>query len=82
MADVGGKNISDADRERVSRMMGRPKKAILQETGNEGAAESQMILKLIQKMAQEEAEAGAVKRGNMVAAKNTCLEQPKKRLNV
>ena len=27
-----------------------------------------MILKLLQKMAQEEAEAGAVKRGNMVAA--------------
>jgi len=34
----------------------------------EGAAESQMILKLIQRMAQEEAETGAVKRGNMVAA--------------
>ena len=64
----GGRAISDADRERVSRMMGRSKKAILQETGSEGAAESQMILKLIQKMAQEEAEAGAVKRGNMVAA--------------
>jgi len=64
----GGRAMSDADRERVSRMMGRPKKAILQETGNEGAAESQMILKLIQKMAQEEAETGAVKRGNMVAA--------------
>jgi len=64
----GGRAMSDADRERASRMMGRSKKAILQETGNEGAAESQMILKLIQRMAQEEAETGAVKRGNMVAA--------------
>ena len=64
----GGRAISDADRERVSRMMGRPKKAILQGTGNEGAAESKMIMQLIQKMAQEEAETGAVKRGNMVAA--------------
>jgi len=64
----GGRAMSDADRERASRMMGRSKKAILQGTGNEGAAESQMILKLIQRMAQEEAETGAVKRGNMVAA--------------
>ena len=64
--ESGGRAMSDADRERVSRMMGRSKKAILQGAG--GAAESQMILKLIQRMAQEEAETGAVKRGNMVAA--------------
>jgi len=94
MADVGGKNISDADRKRIeaqsfiksrigdkiknlagvaipggsgalSAAIKSAKKAM---PNREGAAESQMILKLIQKMAQEEAEAGAVKRGNMVAA--------------
>jgi len=94
MADVGGKNISDADTKRIeaqsfiksrigdkiknlagvaipggsgalSAAIKSAKKAI---PNQEGAAESQMILKLLQKMAQEEAEAGAVKRGNMVAA--------------
>jgi hypothetical protein len=34
----------------------------------EGVAESQMIMQLIKKMAEEEAETGAVKRGEMVAA--------------
>jgi|11_taG_2_1085331.scaffolds.fasta_scaffold14890_2 phage-related baseplate assembly protein len=49
-----GKTISDADRERVSRMMGR----------NEGAADSKLIMRLLQELAEGE----AVARGNRVSA--------------
>jgi len=66
MPNVGGKKFPYTP----EGMMAAKKSAVGMRGGGspEGAAESQMILKLIQKMAQEEAETGAVKRGNMVAA--------------
>jgi hypothetical protein len=66
MPNVGGKKFPYTP----EGMMAAKRAAVGMRGGGsvEGAAESQMILKLIQKMAQEEAEAGAVKRGNMVAA--------------
>ena len=66
MPNVGGKKFPYTP----EGMMAAKRAAVGMRGGGsvEGAAESQMILKLIQKMAQEEAETGAVKRGNMVAA--------------
>jgi len=66
MPNVGGKKFPYTP----EGMMAAKKSAVGMRGGGspEGAAESQMILKLIQRMAQEEAETGAVKRGNMVAA--------------
>mgnify|MGYP003633675855 FL=1 len=66
MPNVGGKKFPYTP----EGMMAAKRAAVGMRGGGsvEGAAESKMIMQLIQKMAQEEAETGAVKRGNMVAA--------------
>ena len=70
MADVGGKNISDADRKIISEMMSRTGEAEKNISDADRSRLNQLLKIIIQRSAEEKqgkAEAGAVSRGNAIA---------------